>query len=335
MTVVRELATLLGVGVPLLEALDTLARQHTGAMARALLAVRERVAGGASLAMALREEAGLFDELALSMVEVGEASGNLESVLERLADFKEHWQRLRGRILTVLLYPIVVLGVGAVVTLFLMTFVIPKILDALQENGRDLPLLTRWVKGASDLLLGQGYLLAIAAVGIWVVWRVAMRRPAAKLARDGLWLRLPLIGPLVHRQQIVRIATALSCLLGSGLPFVQALAMAQRATRNLVLQEALRRCQRAVTAGADIARRWRPRKCFRPWWCMCFALGQQSGRLDTLLQRLANSYEQQVQTSAARLTTILEPLLIILIAVVIGAIALATMLPILEAGNVL
>jgi type II secretory pathway component PulF len=333
-TFVRELSVLLTVGVPLTEALATLASQHRrGRFGSVILMLRDRVAGGASLAAAMRDMPEVFDELCVSITDVGEDAGTLEFSLDRLAEFRERWQQLRGKLATALIYPLIVVMMALFASLFLMTYVVPQILQPLVEQGQPLPLPTRVVKGASDFILAWwwliGLILLLAACGFASV----VASPRGRLAWHRFLLRVPILGDLILKQAIVRLAVVLGTLLRSGVVFVRAVQVAQRTTSNLVLRDALVRCERAIAAGEDIADALRRTGAFPPLVVQLFAVGQSSGKLEEMLDRLASAYDQQVATSSQRLAAILEPALIILLAGVVLMIVLATVLPILEAGN--
>jgi type II secretory pathway component PulF len=331
---VRELSTLLGVGVPLLEALETLARQHKGRFHTVILLLRDRVAAGASLAQAMREHPAVFDELAINITEVGEDAGTLDSSLETLADFRERSEQFRGRIATALIYPAIVLTLAVVSSLFLMTFVVPRIIQPLVEQGLELPLPTRVVKGLSDFLIAWWWVLAACGVALFITLGALIRTPNGRLAWHRAVLRIPILGDLVRKQAIVRICVVVGTLLKSGVVFVRAVQIAQRTTSNLVLRQALVECERAINAGGDIGEAIERTGAFPPMVVQVFAVGQQSGRLEEMLDRLAMTYDQQVSTAASRLTAVLEPALIVVLALVVLFIVLATVLPILEAGNV-
>ncbi|HSZ54307.1 MAG TPA: type II secretion system F family protein [Tepidisphaeraceae bacterium] len=332
-TLVRELSTLLGVGVPLLEALDTIARQHKGRFHAVVVTLRDRVSAGASLAAAMGEQPRVFDELCVNITEVGEDAGTLDSSLDQLAEFRERSEQLRGKIGTALIYPAIVSTVAIFASLFLMTFVVPKILQPLLEQGLPLPFPTRVIKGASDFVLTWWWAL-LSGIGVIVTAvGLSMRSPAVRFRWHAMLLRLPLLGELVRKQTIVHISVVLSTLLRSGVVFVRALQISQRTTINVVLRDALRRCEITVSAGGDIGQALEQTGAFPPLVIQIFALGQQSGRLEEMLERLAKDYEKQVSSAAQRLTAVLEPVLIVVLALFVLFIVMATVLPILEAGN--
>lgn len=330
---IRELSTLLAVGVSLLEALDTIIQQHSGRFRTALLALRERVSGGASLAAAMGEQRALFDELDVNIVEVGEDAGTLEVVLNQLATFKERALALKSRVATALIYPAVVLVMTVGVALLLMTIVVPDLLSALLEAGRPLPWPTRVVKAASDLLVQWWWLLLILAALAAIALAAAMRTTAGRWRWNQFQMSIPLVGELLRKQAIVRVAVVMAALLRSGIVFVRAIQIAQRSTKNLVLRDALRRCEQAVTSGRDIGQALAETRAFPPLVVQIFSVGQQSGRLEEMLERLAEDYDRQLTTATQRLTAVLEPLLVLAMVVLVGFIALATILPMLEAAN--
>lgn len=362
----RELSTMLAVGIPLLDALDSIAkndsptgRPYTNAggpdpqrplawqrfrqklpvrsqskYRGAILQLREDIASGLSLAQAMRQQPDIFDSMAVHLSEVGEYAGNLDTVLNDLAEFKEQSSRIRGRIGSALIYPIIVCLTGTVVTLFLMTFVVPNLLEALVAEGRPLPFITALVKSASDLLIQRWWLLLLFALAGLGLFLGLTARERGRLAWHRLLLGMPLLGELIRKQAIVRVAMIIATLLRSGVTFPTAIQVVQRSTSNLVLRRGLQQCESAVQAGRDISTALDATKVFPASVLQVFQVGQESGRLEEMLERLATDYDRQVQSAATRLTSVIEPVLIILLAVIVGAIAFATILPILEAGNV-
>ncbi|CAA9416539.1 MAG: hypothetical protein AVDCRST_MAG64-2633 [uncultured Phycisphaerae bacterium] len=329
----RELSTLLGAGLPLLDAIDTIIKQHAGGFRSVLLAVRDQVSAGSSLAEAMRAHPRVFDDLYVSITEVGESAGTLDFALEQLADFKERSAALKNRVVTALTYPAVVLFMAVGVAVLLMTMVVPNLLATLAESGRPLPWPTRVVKGASDALLGWWWLIAAGLAAAAAAGAAALNSGPGRAAWHRLQLRVPVVGDLLRKQAVVRIAVVMSALLKSGIVFVRAIEIAQRSTRNVVLRDALARCERAVTRGQDIGEALADTAAFPPLVVQVFAVGQQSGRLEEMLDRLAKDYDRQLTTASQRLTAVLEPLLILAMVVLVGFIAFATILPMLEAAD--
>jgi general secretion pathway protein F len=332
---VRELATLLGAGIPLLESLDTIAGQYKGNFRSSLLVLRERVAAGSSLAEAMRDQPDVYDTLCVQMVDVGESAGNLDVVLEQVASFSERSTQFKDRVTSAMLYPAMVLMMSMGVGMFLMTVVVPMLLDNLLDAGRPLPLPTRVLKGMSDTMRDHGWWLAIVVAAAIAGVVALLRTERGKLVWHRCVLGMPLVGGMAQKQEIARIAMIISTLMKSGIVFLQALETAARTTKNLVIGRALLRGRDAVLAGRDIGDALAPTGIFPPMVIQIFAVGQQSGKLEEMLDRLSETYERQVNSLATRLAAALEPILIVFLSVFVGFILFATILPILEAGNVL
>jgi type II secretory pathway component PulF len=332
---VRELATLLAAGIALLPALRTLARQHGRQFRAVIQNLADQVAAGVGLAEAMGRQPLYFDPLCVSIVRVGESTGSLDVALKRLADFREKSHRLRSRVTTALLYPAIVCALGLAVSVFLMTYVVPNLLASLVQAGKDLPAITRVVKAGSDLLLNWWWAILAALAAVVVAIRALLRTERGQLAADRLVLRVPVLGELVRKENTSRIAVVLSALLRSGLQFVDAIRITRSTIRNRVFRRAMDDYEAAVTAGSDVAEPLAASGVFSPMVVQMLAVGQHSGQLEEMLDQLADAYDQQVATAAARLTAVLEPALIVCLAVLVGFIAFATILPILEVSNVL
>ena len=332
---VRELATLLQAGIPLLAALRTLERQHRRHLRVVIQDLADQVTAGSSLAEAMGRHEGVFDELCVSIVHVGESTGGLETALARLAEFKEKAQRLRSRLTTALIYPALVGLLGVAVTIFLMTYVVPNLLGTLTQAGKPLPGVTRVVKYMSDFLLCWWWALAVGAAGLVVLARLTLRTQRGRWLAHRLILRLPLLGDLARKENTSRMAVVLAALLRSGLVFVEAVRITRQTLRNLVFRRALADYETAVAAGRDVAGPLEATGVFSPMVVQMLAVGQQAGELETMLERLAETYDHEVATAAARLTAVLEPVLIVALAVLVGFVAFATILPILEVSRVL
>jgi general secretion pathway protein F len=332
---IRELSTLLAVGIPLLDAIDAIHKQHRGRFGAALLNLRDRVSSGIGLAEAMREQPGVFDEMCVSLTEVGENTGTLDTALERVADFKERQAALRNKLATALIYPLIVLIMAIGVSLLLMTVVVPNLLGTLADAGRPLPLPTRIVKFASDWLVHRWWVLLIVAIAIVVGVRLILIHPRGRLAWHRAQLRLPIAGDLIRKQAIVRLCVILSTLLRSGTVFIRAIQIARKSVPNAVLNDALVRCEEAVGAGRDISAALDETGAFPPVVVQVFSVGQQSGRLEEMLDRLATDYDRQVSVASQRLAAILEPVLILALVLLVGFIGLATILPMLEAASAL
>ena len=331
----RELATLLQAGVPLLDAMDcSLPQVRTGLQAP-LVALRDRVSTGESLAAAMQQESWLFDDMMIGMVRVGEHAGNLEEVLDQVSTFRENSSQLRDRVLSAVMYPAIVLCVSIVVSLFLMTVVVPMLLKNLEELGSRLPWPTRVLKFLSDLMLGHGWWLILVVAAIVISTLTWTKSSSGRMSVSRFVLKVPILGTLIRKQAIGRMSLVIACLLRSGVELVEALAIAERSCNNLVIQKSLAQIRIDVQTGAGLKEAVARHAVFPPTVAQIFALGQQSGQLDAMLDRLGRDYDRQATMLSGRLTAVAEPLLILMLSVVVGFILFATVLPILEAGNVL
>jgi len=329
------LATLLSTGIGLVDSLDTITLQYRGRLQMSLRAVREQVAGGQSLSEALQADPEFYDDLTVQMVRVGENAGTLDIVLDRLADFRDRSLQFKDRVTTALLYPAIILSLAVTVSIFLMTVVLPMLLENLVASGRPLPWPTVILKGLSDLLTTQGWWLALLGLCGALLLMVGVNTAWGKRRWHALLFTLPILGPLAKKQEIARTAIVISTLMENGIVFVDAVETASRAAKNVLLKDALEAIRLQVHSGRDIGEALVAAKIFPPLVIQIFSVGQQTGELERMLQRLANGYEAQVASATTRLTAAIEPVLIVILAVLVGFILFATILPILEAGNVL
>ncbi|MCA9140014.1 MAG: type II secretion system F family protein [Planctomycetales bacterium] len=334
-TAVSELSMLLHAGIPMLDALDTIAQQSSGSFRAALLGVRDKVAAGQSLAKALEGRPDLFDEASVQMVEVGENAGTLEEVLNQLAEFKLRQSRFTDAVTTALVYPVFLVCFGTAAGVFLMTSVLPPLLENLEETIDELPWPTRVAKSLSVMLVDYRWFWIATLVGLAATITATLHSDRGRLVFDRLILRIPVLGPMLVKQGVSRIAMIIGTLSRSGVELTRAFELAERSAKNLVFREALHRCGAKIAAGEEVADALESSGAFPPLAVRVFSVGQESGKLDEMLFRLADDYDEQVKTTSARLTSLIEPVLILVLAAMVGFLLLATILPILEAGNVL
>lgn len=330
----RQLATLLGAGLPLDEALATVAAQlEQPRLARALGQVREAVMQGETLHAALARHPRFFPQLFLGMVEVGESSGTLDQTLGRLADFLEDQARLQSRITAALTYPLLMAVVGSGVLFFLVVFVVPKITRIVEDLGQALPLPTLLlIKGSALLEQGWWLLLLLGLLGGWQLRR-HLRTPAGRLQCDRWLLRAPLFGHLNQMIATARLARTLATLLKSGMPLLRALEVTAGLLTNTALRRALQDTAISVREGEGLAEPLRRSGVFPPMLTQMAAIGEKSGELETMLQRVAESYEHQSELRIAALLALLEPMMILLMGGIVGFIVLAILLPIFQASS--
>ncbi len=333
--IIRELSTLSHAGIPLADALQTLIRQHQGISRKWLMQLRDSVLRGNSLATAMQEQPRVFDKLAVNMIRVGENVGDLERVLDILADFAERSMKFRNRVVGALLYPCLVLLASVAVTLFLMTSVVPVLLDNLVAADRPLPLPTMILKKLSDLLVEYGFSVTLVSIVVFVGLGILLNSERGDRWKDRIVLRLPVVGRIAFQQVMARTAYVIATLLKSGLDLTRSLEIAVDSCQNRTVAEELNRVRQGITSGRDLGLAFENSGLFPPLVVQIFAVGQQSGQLESMLERLSHDYEQQVETMSSRLATFLEPVAILCLTGIVGFILLATILPVLEAGNAL
>ncbi|HUT46900.1 MAG TPA: type II secretion system F family protein [Sedimentisphaerales bacterium] len=333
----KQMATLLTSGIKLTEALSVLTLQTSDVRFRnALCDIRDRVVTGESFTDALKDYSDYFDVIYVSMVRVGEVTGILGQSLLTIATFMEKRRRVEAKIKTAMVYPVVLIFFCLAAILVLTTLVIPKIGNEIARAGRELPWITRRLMDVGYVLTSWWLLLVIAVVVgfIWGLKRFLKTSRGAYL-RDKFLLSLPLFGPLIKQRVVARFASTLSTLLGSGLAMAESLRVVAEVTGNTLMKRAIKQARERILAGADIATPLRDSGVIDPAIAHMVAVGEKSGELETMLKSISDNLESSSDIVIERLSAAVEPLIIIIMAAVIGVIAYATILPILEvsAGN--
>ena len=327
----RQLAVMVDAGLPLVQSLDILGRQERHPMlARSILKVRREVEGGSSLAAAMRTQPRTFDALYTNLVAAGETGGVLDAVLKRLAGHIEKTVRLKRDVTSALVYPATVVAAAAIVVGLILWKVVPAFSTLFEGLGAELPLPTRTVIGASDLVVRHGWVgLAAAAAGVVAVRRYRTTVPG-RLASDRMLLRAPLVGPLLRHVAVSRIARTLSTLLGAGVPIVQALDIAARTAGNAAMERAVVSTRIGIERGKPLSVPLRAAAVFPPLVVQMVQVGETTGSLDAMLARLADFYEEEVDRAVRQLLTLLEPVLIVVLGAVVGGIVISMYLPIFD-----
>ena len=326
----RQAATLLGAGIPLVESLRALTEQVESPRLKSVFAqVRDRVNEGSAFADALAAT-GIFPDLYIGMVRAGEAGGALETVLTRLADYLEGQVRLRNKVGSVLIYPSVMLGFAMLVVGALVTVVLPQITQLLASLNQPLPFYTRWIIAGSEFTAEWWWALLLALAAGLTAFRMAIRTERGRVVYDRVRLRLPVIGRLVRLLAISRFTRTLSTLLAGGLPITRALHTAGEVAANTVIADAVATARVSVTEGASLAQPLRASGEFPPLVTHMVQVGEQSGELEAMLGKVADTYEEQVETAVTRLTALLEPFLILIMVGIVLVIILATLVPLLQ-----
>lgn len=333
----KQLSTLLNAEIKLTDALAVLTQQINDVKLRnAVSDIRDRVVTGESFADAIDEYTDLFDVIFISMVRIGEATGTLGKSLEQVAEFMEKRQKVETKIVTVMVYPIILVVVCLSAVIFLTVKVIPQITNELVKLGQELPFITRAMMFFSDVLIGWWWLMLGVIVGVvWLFKRFFATERGAWI-RDKTLLSLPLFGPLVKQRVVSRFTATLSTLLGSGLSMAESLRVVAKVTGNSVMNRAVAQAKDRIMSGADIATPLRESGVIDPAIAHMISVGERSGELETMLKKVSESLESSSDVVIERLSAAVEPVIIILMAGVVGMIAYAMVMPILQfsSGNI-
>jgi general secretion pathway protein F len=333
-SVTRQMGTLLSSGIPLAETLKALIEQAEQRSTETMFReIRERVNQGGSLADALSEHPGMFGELYVNMVRAGEATGNVDVVLRRLADYLQAQRALRRKIVSALTYPMMMIGIGLIVVSILMTVVVPKITGMLTDQGQTLPGPTQVLIFISDLFKNWwwagGLLMALIFFAVDRIYRTDKGR----LWIDTTLLKIPILGDLLRKQAVSRFTRTLSTLLQSGVPAVHSLEITRKVVGNRVIADATEHIRVRILEGTDIATPLKQTGAFPAVVGYMVSVGEQSGELEQMLDRVALAYDEEIDIATERMTSVIEPIMIIFLAVVVGYIVVSIVLPILQIGQ--
>src|SRR5215475_6441383 len=330
----RQMATLIKSGIPLAEALGALVEQISNVRLKTPVSeVRTAVNEGQSFADALAKHPRLFDELFVSMVRAGEVAGNLDEVLTRLADFLEGSQKLKSKVQSAMIYPLVMVVVGAIIMSVLMIKVIPNITEMFKQQGKTLPINTRMLIASSDFLRNWWWAALFALVAGIVLFMQWIKGKDGRRAWDGFLLKLPVVGELVRTINVSRFARTLGTMLHSGVPMLRSLDTAKQIVGNVLIQEAVDDAKRAVTEGESLATTLKKSGQFPATMIHMVAVGEKAGQLEQMLSRVAEAYEAEVDTKLSRLTALLEPVMLVAMGGAVAFIVFSILQPIMDLGQ--
>jgi type II secretory pathway component PulF len=327
----KQLSTLLNAEIKLTEALSVLVQQVDDVRFRnALTDIRDRVVTGESLTDAMGDYSDYFDIIYISMVRVGEVTGSLGASFATISSFMEKRQRVESKLITVMIYPVIVMVACVVAVIILTTVVIPKIAVQIRQTGQELPAVTKMMMGISEIMTHWWFvILGAIAMMIWG-YRKFMKTERGRYLRDKTILSLPIFGPLIRQRVVSRFASTLSTLLSSGLSMADSLRVVAEVTGNVIMSKAVRQARERILSGADIATPLRESGVLSPAVAHMVAVGEKSGELELMLKRISENLESSTDIVIERLAAAIEPLIIIVLVVVIGLIAYATLAPILQ-----
>jgi general secretion pathway protein F len=325
------MASLLQAGIPLAEALRMIIEQAPDKKIESVFRdIREKVTQGTPFGDAVLQHPSYFTDLYANMVKAGESAGSLDKVLVRLAGFLQAQTRLKNKVGAALVYPSIMVLVGIIVVSILMTFVVPKVTQLIVGQGKELPLPTKILITVSDFLVNYWLLVFIGAILLVIAFQLFVNGDRGRLIWDRFKLSLPVFGDLARKQSMARFSITLATLLRSGVPALQAIQVTKAVLDNRVLQNALQVVHDSVIEGSDIATPMKQSGVFPPTVCYMVGVGEQAGNIEEMLERVGATYDEEVDLATQKLTSVLEPLIIVALAVIVAAIVIAIVLPLMQ-----
>jgi type IV pilus assembly protein PilC len=332
----RQLATMMSAGIPMVQAFEIIGNGHEKpAMQKLVLDIKASIEGGSTLHESLAKFPLFFDDLFVNLVEAGEQAGALESLLDKIATYKEKTEALKKKIKKALFYPIAVLVVAVIVSVILLIFVIPQFEELFKGFGADLPAFTQMVVNLSRFVQSQGWWVALLIGGAgYTFFYFYKRSKKMQLASDRILLKFPIIGPILIKAAIARFARTLATMFAAGVPLVEAMQSVAGATGNIVYEEAVLRMKDEVATGQRLQRAMENTGLFPNMVVQMIAVGEESGSLDTMSGKVADFYEAEVDNAVDSMSSLLEPLIMAVLGVLVGGMVIAMYLPIFKLGQV-
>ena len=332
----RQLATMLGAGIPLVQAFEIVGTGHEKpAMQKLVLDIKSDVEGGTSLHEALAKHPLYFDDLFVNLVEAGEQAGALEGLLEKVATYKEKSEAVKKKVKKALFYPAAVMVVAVIVTVILLVFVIPQFEDLFKGFGADLPAFTQMVINLSKFVQSEGIFIAIVlGAAIWTFFYFYKRSRKLRQFLDRAVLKFPIVGPILYKAAIARYARTLSTMFAAGVPLVEALESVAGACGNIVFEDAVMKMRDEVATGQRLQRAMENTGLFPNMVVQMIAVGEESGSLDAMAAKVASFYEDDVDAAVDSMSSLLEPLIMLILGVLVGGLVIAMYLPIFKLGSV-
>ena len=327
----RQFATMISAGLPMVQCLEILGAQMESAEFRKIIVqVKEAVQSGSTLSEALGKHKKVFDDLYVNMVEAGEVGGALDTILVRLAQYREKSDRLIRKVKGALVYPIVVMIVAGGVTFAMLRFIVPIFAKMFSGMGAELPAPTAAVLGISEFLQKNTLIILFMTVAAIIAFRLFLRNPKGRLAFDSFKLRMPLLGSLIRKGAISRFTRTLATLLSSGVSILDALNITAKTSGNMVLQNAIKKSMLSIAEGETITKPLKEVGVFPPMVTQMISVGEKTGGLDEMLSKIADFYDEEVDAAVAALTSVIEPIIIVVMGAVIGGILIAMYLPMFD-----
>ena len=327
----RQFATMIGAGLPMVQCLEILSQQMESAELRRVIGeVREGVQAGTTLAEALSRHKKVFDSLYVNMVDAGEIGGALDVILARLATYREKADALARKVKGALIYPGVVMTVAIGVTFIMLTYIVPVFAKMFAGLGAELPGPTRFILSLSAFLRGNILTGVVLLVLLVVAYKLYSKTDKGRLNIDKVKLRIPLVGDLIRKSSIAKFSRTLATLISSGVPILDALDITARASGNRVIHDAIKKSVLSIAEGETITQPLKQCGVFPPMVTQMISVGEKTGGLDDMLSKIADFYDEEVDAAVAALTSVIEPVIIVLMGIVIGGILIAMYLPMFE-----
>ena len=332
----RQFATMIDAGLPLVQCLEILSQQSDSkVLCKTIKAVKEEVEAGSTFAVALKKHPKVFSDLYSNMVAAGEVGGILDTILNRLASYMEKIVRLKSKIKGAMIYPACIIGAAVLVTGILLVYVIPVFAELFNSFGQALPAPTQFVINLSNFTINNFWIIIGAFIAIAAGFVYTSRTDRGRYYLDKIGLRVPVFGDLIRKTAIARFARTLGTLVSSGVPILDALTITGRTAGNKIIEEAIFATRSSISEGKTIAEPLIASKVFPPMVCHMIAVGETTGALDQMLQKIADFYEDEVDNAVANLTALMEPMVILLLGGLIGGLVVSMYLPIFKLGSVL
>ncbi|MCP3677565.1 MAG: type II secretion system F family protein [Deltaproteobacteria bacterium] len=327
----RMFATMIDAGLPLIQCLDILHNQQENPVfKKALSEVKSSVEGGATFADALKKQPKVFDELYVNLVAAGEVGGILDVILNRLASFMEKSEKIKSNIKSAMTYPGVVIGIALIIVTGLLVFVVPIFEDMFADFGKALPLPTQIVVNMSNAIKGYWYAIVAPLVVIVLGLRKYYGTNNGRMVIDGILLKVPVLGDLLRKTAVARFTRTLGTMISSGVPILDALDIVSKTAGNRVVEDAVMKARTALSQGKTFSEPLAETKIFPGMVTQMISVGESSGSLDSMLNKIADFYEEEVDAAVASLTSLIEPMLMVFLGVVVGGLVIALYLPIFQ-----
>jgi len=331
----RQFATMIGAGLPLVQCLSILATSADNKIfSKTILDIKSKVEAGETFADALRKHPKVFDALYTNMIEAGEVGGILDKILTRLADYMEKAMALKGKIKSAMVYPMAIVTVAVAVVIFLLVFVIPMFGQMFSDFGQELPWPTQLVLTLSDFVITYWYIVFVLPVVLFIAFRQFRKTERGAIVTDKIFIRLPIVGPLIQKVAVAKFTRTMGTLISSGVPIIEGLNITARTAGQKVIESAVIEIIDDIKQGRGLSEPLKEQGVFPPMVVQMIEVGEQTGALDAMMNKIADFYDEEVDTAVEGLTSLLEPALMVFLGVVVGFVVVAMYMPIFKLGDV-